>query len=169
MAFIIMEKISDILGRSLDRFNMTKKMEEQKVVCFWREVTGAEIDARTNCVGIKEGVLLVKVGNSIWAQQLSFLRYEFIKGLNQKMGTELVKDIRFKVDYRVAYKFEGAEEYGEGEPGEVTGPARKEKGGNEISQENLKRIEDMLKGVEDKELKEKLRSILVKEALKNWR
>ncbi len=45
----------------------------------------------------KAGVLTLSVSNSAWMTELSFLRLEIIKRLNDSMGREVVKDIRMRL------------------------------------------------------------------------
>ena len=63
----------------------------------WKDVVGPEIAENTKPEAIKGKLLLVNVSSAPWMQQLQFLKPELIEKLNQALGKELVKDIRFKI------------------------------------------------------------------------
>lgn len=66
----------------------------------WAEVVGPTISKATEPVGFQRGCLWVWVKNSSWMQQLIFMRAEIQSTVNQKMGTEMVRMIRFTLDRR---------------------------------------------------------------------
>lgn len=63
----------------------------------WEAVAGEVIAAHARPEAFKDGLLIVKVAESAWAQQLQFQKKDLIRKVNKALGSELVKDIRFKI------------------------------------------------------------------------
>jgi hypothetical protein len=51
-------------------------------------------------VGFSRGMLYLWVRNSTWMQQLTFMKDHIRLSINQKLGKEFVKNIRFTLDRR---------------------------------------------------------------------
>ncbi len=62
----------------------------------WKQAAGDMIASHAQPEAFKGGLLIVKVTGSVWAQQLQFQKKELIQKLNEKLGSDLVKDMRFK-------------------------------------------------------------------------
>lgn len=67
-----------------------------RVILLWTESVSAEIARHTEPVKIRNRVLYINAKSPVWAQELTFLKPEIIKKLNDKAGYEAVQDIRFK-------------------------------------------------------------------------
>ena len=91
------ESISDILERLTKKLGIEKKMQEQNLLLVWDEVVGKQICRHARPANIRRGRLTVKVENSGYIQQYSFLKEEIKKKLNEKLGKNLVREIVFRV------------------------------------------------------------------------
>lgn len=69
-----------------------------KLWAKWPEVVGATIAQNAEPVAFKNGILFLWVRHSAWMQQLMFMREHMLKTINQKMGHNYVKSIRFTLD-----------------------------------------------------------------------
>ncbi len=63
----------------------------------WADVVGPVIAPNARPAAIKGKLLLVNVSSAPWMQQLQYLKYELMEKLNKALGSEAVKDIRFKI------------------------------------------------------------------------
>ena len=54
------------------------------------------LEHRAQPEAFKDGLLIVKVAGSVWAQQLQYQKRDMIQKLNSALESELVRDIRFK-------------------------------------------------------------------------
>ena len=63
----------------------------------WDVVVGEKIAQHARPSQIKKGVLLVKVTDSVWLQELEFMAESIRQGLNRELKREAVKKIRFRV------------------------------------------------------------------------
>ena len=77
-----------------------KKLADYQAVEVWPQAVGPDIASRTIAKGIKSGILLILVETKVWLTQLTILKKELIRKVNEKLGEEVVKDIRFfeKID-----------------------------------------------------------------------
>lgn len=66
----------------------------------WGDYVGPTIASQTEPVGLHRGTLYVWVRNSAWMQQMVFMKDEIQQTLNKKLGSSLVKNIRFTLDRR---------------------------------------------------------------------
>jgi len=83
--------IEDLLGK----LGITGKIREYDAVFHWPGVVGEQVTRVTEAQSIKNGILLVRVSNGPWRNELQMLKPEIIRKLNESLGEELVKDIRF--------------------------------------------------------------------------
>jgi len=63
----------------------------------WGGVVGKKIAEHARPSSIKKGVLVVKVSDSVWLQELEFEAETIKEGLNRKLQREAIKKIRFRV------------------------------------------------------------------------
>jgi len=91
-----MEKIGGVLKKVLLNLGIEGKVKEGRVFRVWDKGVGKKIATHTHLLKIKKGRLFVKVSDSSWLQELSFLKEKIIKKINKKMGEEVVKDIFFR-------------------------------------------------------------------------
>ncbi len=100
-----MEKLSEILEKSLKRLDLAGRLTEHGVWPIWNETVGPTIARNAQPEKIRNGTLLVKVSGSTWMQQLQYMKEMIADKLNQRMGKEVVKNIFFvvgKVNYEEA-------------------------------------------------------------------
>ncbi len=81
------------LVRSL---GIDRKLREYDAVVRWEQIVGEQIARVTRPDQIVKGVLVVHVTASAWRQELTLRKTEIIRRLNEDLGEEVVKDIRFR-------------------------------------------------------------------------
>ena len=89
--------VNEVLGRVFSRRGIVRKMKEMKLLKLWTEVVGEEIDRHTAPFVIRKGKLFVKVDNSGWLAQLTYLKDKIISELNKKQPGKPIKDIYFRL------------------------------------------------------------------------
>jgi predicted nucleic acid-binding Zn ribbon protein len=73
--------------------NLDVKLSEVGVINSWEEVVGKAISSRTSKIYIKDHVLYVHLNSSVVRNELLMLRQALKEKLNEKAGSEVVKDI----------------------------------------------------------------------------
>ena len=89
--------ISDVLGSALGKYRPARDTEMTRIWDIWDSVVGRPIAMNAKPDTFKEGLLTVNVSSSSWIHQLKFLEREMVANINQKMGKDLVRQIRFKI------------------------------------------------------------------------
>lgn len=91
-----MARLSGTLNRqSKGRFLQVRVSDE------WDKLAGERVAAHTTGVHLREGELVVKVDSPIWATELSALAGPYAKGMNEALGKDWVKAVRFTVSKAV--------------------------------------------------------------------
>jgi len=91
----------DLVAALLDRHGIARELREHRILARWREIVGPTLSDRTWPDGLERGVLWVRVKNSSWLHQLSFLREDLVARLNRELGDPpLIQDLRFHVGAR---------------------------------------------------------------------
>lgn len=91
---------SSLVDDVLRRYGISAEVREHRLVTGWGEIVGERVLARAFPDGLKDGVLFVRVTNSAWLHELSFLRDPIIARANELCGARIVKDVRFHLGSR---------------------------------------------------------------------
>jgi len=79
----------------LENLGIERKIKEYDAVLRWNEVVGEKIASVTEAVKIEKGVLVVRVQNGPWRNELNLLKNDVIEKMNTVLGEKLVQEIRF--------------------------------------------------------------------------
>lgn len=91
------EKLGDILGKSLKRLELSPRLGEYEVWPIWNSTVGATIARNAQPEKIRNGTLFVKVASSTWMQELQYMKDVISEKLNDSLGRVVVKNIFFYV------------------------------------------------------------------------
>lgn len=69
-------------------------VKEHEVVGRWPEIVGEQIAGVSKADHVINGVLFVKVENSVWRNELIMLKRELFLKIDKKIGRGIIKDIR---------------------------------------------------------------------------
>jgi hypothetical protein len=91
------EKIHSILERVLSGLNIGIKAKQFEIWEVWDSVVGQHIARHAQPQQIRNMVLWTVVSSSPWMQQLGFMKKTIVDRLNERIGEEVVKDIKFRM------------------------------------------------------------------------
>jgi hypothetical protein len=91
------ERIGDVLEKSLKRFAPAMRLDEYGVWPVWNDVVGKAIARNAQPEKIRNGTLFVKVTSPVWMQQLQYMKEMIAEKLNTRLKSEVVKNIFFVV------------------------------------------------------------------------
>src|SRR2546427_10520687 len=91
------EKLGAVLDKSLKRLELSPRLDEYGVWPIWNDVVGKPIARNAQPEKIRNGTLFVKVTSPVWMQQLQFMKEMIAEKLNQRLKTDVVKNIFFIV------------------------------------------------------------------------
>lgn len=89
------EKLGEILDKSLKRLDLAPKLEEYGIWPIWNETVGTTIARNAQPEKIRNGTLFVKVASPTWMQELQYMKEMISEKLNQSSGRPVVKNIFF--------------------------------------------------------------------------
>jgi len=149
------QRIDEILARALRKRHVPFRSEDRRLIEVWEKAVGLQIASQSRPEHLRGEVLLVKVANSVWMQQLHFLKEEIIGNVNTALGKTSVKDIRFIIGQLPASPDQG---HDPGFQAILSGP---------LKERDKKMMDTCLDTLPDQELKEIIRQVMTKEI--NWR
>ena len=136
------EKLGEILDKSLKRLDLSGRLMEYEVWPIWNETVGPMIARNAQPEKIRHGTLFVRVSSSVWMQQLQYMKETLAEKLNQGLRREVVKNVFFfigKVEAEISCE----------KPRSLESPTRAEP--------NLD--EEILRSVKDPEIRRALRRL----------
>jgi hypothetical protein len=90
-----------LVGKVLESYGVDRDVREHRLVIEWSAIVGKRIAARTWPDGLSKGILWVRVSNSAWLQELSFLRKPIAQHANELCGDPpLVREVRLHIGAR---------------------------------------------------------------------
>ncbi len=90
-----MKSIAAILPGVLKELRLDGAAAGWRAVAEWPALAGERIAKRTRAVGYRDGVLTIEVEGSAWMHELGYLRRELVRRANQRVGANVVRDVRF--------------------------------------------------------------------------
>ena len=93
-------KLSTLLQKVIYQKKWQKRLEIHNVFHFWENVVGSEVASHAQPSVIHGNTLWVEVTDSVWIQQLQFMKYELLKKINKQLYLEDLEDIRFRIGYK---------------------------------------------------------------------
>ena len=90
-----METLKTSIGAFLKSAGLEKGVKQNNAILIWGGVVGATIAEKTNPEKVEHGVLTIKTENASWRQELLFKKSEIIKKINQELGKNTIREIKF--------------------------------------------------------------------------
>jgi hypothetical protein len=141
--------VSAAVKGALRRLNLDAKMRGYAVWGVWDQTVGETVAQQAQPAFVRGGILFVRCSSSAWMQQLQFMKVTIRDELNRLLGKEIIKDIRFQMG-TIARPTHGESSIKDQEV--VLDDAERE------------RIDEALRPLQDPEMKEIVRRIMVKGA-----
>ena len=138
--------MGEVLGAFFKRTGMNRRIQEQKILNCWEKAVGEGVAEKTQPVSVKNRVLQVKVINSVWMQELQFMKELIMQKLQEQTGNNILRDLRFFIG-----EIEPSGKKGRKQKNEGTGIDVKSLGLTEAERE---RIDRALSGITDPEMSE---------------
>jgi predicted nucleic acid-binding Zn ribbon protein len=89
------KKIKSILGEFISKNALADGIDSARIQESWRKLLGENINAYTKNITLKQNVLIVKITSSVLRQELSYGKDKIIIMINESLGKDKVRDIRF--------------------------------------------------------------------------
>jgi hypothetical protein len=131
-------------------------LDDIRIWEIWDDVVGKRIAGHARPSWIKKGVLMVKVTDSVWLQDLEFKAETIKESLNRELQSEAIKKIRFRVGRPQDSRQKNAKR-------------SKQEDDQHLALEEQGEMEEVLARIKDKELRSSLRKIIRKTTLPKYR
>ena len=82
------EPVSTVLEQVLQALKLESRFQAAEATDRWAEAVGPQIVARTRCVGVRDGELLVEVLGATWMGHLAVLKHDILERMNQTLAAE---------------------------------------------------------------------------------
>jgi len=144
------QSLRSILEKTLKTLDIDVPLKTYSIVGAWNEIVGESVAEHSHPRSIRNQILFIDVAHPTWMQQLQFLKPTLLEKVNAFLGKPLIKDIRFKL--------------GTFSPTLPAPPKTLLMKDERLDEATLSRIEGFLRDIDDEEVKNSLRKVLVKGA-----
>ncbi|MCF8227188.1 MAG: DUF721 domain-containing protein [Bacteroidales bacterium] len=86
-------RIASLLDQFIKENNLEQGLAEYRVKKSWSELLGRNVSMATRSIYIKDRKLFVKLHSSVIRNELSLLKEDLMKKLNESAGSEVITDI----------------------------------------------------------------------------
>ena len=90
-----MKELKKAIEEAIESAGIKSALHQESAVILWGTVVGRAVSSVTKAEGVNSGTLVVRVESSVWRQELHMQKKEIINKLNKKIGTEVIREIRF--------------------------------------------------------------------------
>lgn len=139
-------RIEDVIRSLLRSWGLDRFSREQRVFVVWEEALG-ELAHHSRPAAVHDGQLVIAVKDNVWMTELQFRKEEIKKKLNRALGGAVIREVRFKIG-----SWEETDAEGEDAEEDAFDPAI------------LAEVEAVLAPVKDRQLRERLRNLLLRSA-----
>lgn len=93
----MMESFSGIFPSLMRSLGLESAAQGWRAVTEWPALAGARVAKHSRAVSFRDGTLVVEVEGSAWLHELGFLRRQLVRRINQHLGSEVLRDVRFVI------------------------------------------------------------------------
>lgn len=88
-----MLNISELVNQFVDTNQKRQIFDERRAVALWSQVNNEIIVRATRSVNMQNGTMLVRMDNAALRFEVSIIRADIVKRLNEELGHSVVKEI----------------------------------------------------------------------------
>jgi predicted nucleic acid-binding Zn ribbon protein len=88
--------VGEAIEELVTQLGIKKKLHEQDAFVVWDEAVGERIAKVAIPTRILRGTLIVSVKSGPWRNELNMRKQEVVRRINELLGGEIVKDIKFQ-------------------------------------------------------------------------
>ena len=86
--------LDEVLSKFLREGGLETPLLQKRLIDAWEEVTGPMVERYTGEKYIKNQTLFVKINNPSLRQDLSMMRSQLVKRLNEAVGSFVISDVK---------------------------------------------------------------------------
>ncbi|MCF6183141.1 MAG: DUF721 domain-containing protein [Bacteroidales bacterium] len=89
------EPLKDVINRFLKIYGGERKIKEIKLQNSWAKIIGTNVEKQTEFINVSKSTFYVKINSSVVKYELSMMKSQIIKRLNEEAGENLIEKIVF--------------------------------------------------------------------------
>jgi hypothetical protein len=144
------QPIRSILEKTVKTLEIDVPLKTYSILGAWKEIVGESVAGHSQPHSIRNRILLIDVTHPTWMLQLQFLKPTLLEKVNTFLGESLIQDIRFKLG-KISRTI-------------PVPPNTLWTEDEKLDKATLKRIENLVQKINNEEVKESLRQVLIKGA-----
>ena len=90
-----MQELKSAINTFLKKAGLEKGVSQNNALLVWKEVVGEKVSQNTTPEKVESGTLYIKTRNSTWRLEFVFKKTDIIKKLNNRLGKNTIKEIKF--------------------------------------------------------------------------
>ncbi len=91
-----MRKLGAALPQAIKALGISRRTREAQALWLWPQLVGPHLAGETAALKLSGGTRWVSASSSALAHQLHLEKQRLLDGLNQLIGAQVVRDIRFR-------------------------------------------------------------------------
>lgn len=91
-----MLSLGDSISGILKAYGLYDSVQLHRAVVIWEEVVGPAVGKHIRAVEVKGHTLVVKTDSPVWRTELAFQKDELLRSINERIGSQMIRDIRFR-------------------------------------------------------------------------
>lgn len=88
--------LKEAIEKLMAHYHIEDRYRFEQVKNKWEEIVGKMIAQRTERMSLKNGILYITLSSSTLRQELSFMKADLMKRVNEEASKEIVKEIVFR-------------------------------------------------------------------------
>ena len=101
------EPIGKILADVIRDLGLSKKLSEQRAVIEWADIVGRRVAEHARAIKVDSGKLLVEVDSPVWSQELTLMKRNILREINDRIGRHAIDNVHFVLGGARAYGASG--------------------------------------------------------------
>jgi predicted nucleic acid-binding Zn ribbon protein len=89
------QTLDHVLSELIDTYKLRGKLDEVELHRFWAELLGPQINAQTEGLYLQGEKVMVRLSSSVLRSELSMAKDSILAKINQRFGSNRVKDLIF--------------------------------------------------------------------------
>ncbi len=95
MAKKTVKTLGESLHELLAQLGIEKRVNQFRVIELWPSIVGEKISKISRAERVDDEILYIKVATTGWRTELLFHKQKILKNIEEKVGKNVIKDIRF--------------------------------------------------------------------------
>jgi len=90
-----MRPLGEALSGALRTMGLDDGLRGWEAVTGWSEAVGSQIARRSRAARFHDGILWVEVDGSVWLHQLTMLKRDLLRRIQERSGAGSVRELKF--------------------------------------------------------------------------